>query len=68
MNVSEEREGHFAFLSFGESHLALQQVQGSPEPSTRAKPGLYHIAFEVEKAVKLGETIQYLKSKGIEYG
>lgn len=49
-----ERAGNYAFMSETAAHheLALQEVSGSPR-NTRGRPGLYHVAFEVEGYAEL---------------
>lgn len=48
LSVTQEHE-RYAFLSWGESHhvIALQEVKGENR-SNRDRPGLYHVAFEVD--------------------
>lgn len=52
-DVSEEIDS-YVFLRRGDEHhtLALQEVNG-PAQSGRDRPGLYHVAFEVESEEEL---------------
>jgi len=61
-----ERQGRFAFLSFGEHHhdLALQAV-GEDAPGPGSGVGLYHAAFEVDSAADLREVHGDLRERGV---
>lgn len=61
-----ERAGRFAFLSFGEKHhdVALQGL-GPDAPGPNQGIGLYHAAFEVEKAEALAATYRRLRERGV---
>lgn len=52
----EERLSRYVFLQLNDEHhsLALQEVKGSRQ-STRGRPGLYHVAYEVEEEKELKE-------------
>lgn len=61
-----ERQGNFAFLSFGEHHhdLALQAV-GTDAPGPGPGIGLYHAAFEVAEPAALGSVAEQLRERDV---
>jgi catechol 2,3-dioxygenase len=60
MTVTEQVNGHFAFLSGGDLHheLALQEVGNSAVQPPHNATGLYHTAFEVEDKTALAKVWQ----------
>lgn len=60
----EEEMGRYIFLRLGEEHhsLALQEVKGSRR-TNRDRPGLYHVAFEVEDEDRLREIHRRVQEK-----
>ncbi|WP_254543219.1 VOC family protein [Halomarina pelagica] len=65
LSVSE-RQGNFAFLSFGEHHhdLALQALGSHAAPPGRGV-GLYHAAWEVPDAAALRGVYETLRERGV---
>lgn len=63
----EEKHGSYVFLSRGEDHhtVALQAV-GGRRVSSGDRPGLYHVAFEVENESKLAELDRRVRERGLE--
>jgi catechol 2,3-dioxygenase len=68
MEITEQLEGSFAFMSAGEMHheLALQEVGEHATAPQRHQVGLYHVAFEVPSRESLSEIYQKLSNAGIE--
>lgn len=60
-----ERTGRYVFMSATEAHhqLALQDVAGSLEPLPD-RPGLYHIAFEVDTREELATAAERARQYG----
>lgn len=62
-----DRQGNFAFLSFGDHHhdLALQAIGGGA-PGPGPGVGLYHTAWEVESPEALREVYDRLRERGVD--
>lgn len=60
-----ERSGRYVFMSSTSVHhqLALQRVHGSPV-ETRDRPGLYHVAFEVDDREELEDAYDRAQDLG----
>ncbi|MCB0355151.1 MAG: VOC family protein [Bdellovibrionales bacterium] len=60
---TERVNGHFVFLSMGESHheLALQEIGEAGRLPTPDTVGLYHSAFEVADSTELLTAIERVK-------
>lgn len=60
-----ERAGRYVFMSGGSAHhdIALQAVRGRPE-SSPDRPGLYHVAFEVEDRSELEDAYRRARTFG----
>lgn len=58
----EEQSDRYVFLRHGDEHhsLALQEVRGESR-SSRDRPGLYHVAFEVEHEDELREVYRAVR-------
>lgn len=63
----EEEQGSYVFLSRGDEHhtVALQEV-GGRRVSSGDRPGLYHVAFEVEDESDLEEFDRRIRELGLE--
>ncbi|WP_123538252.1 VOC family protein [Halosimplex salinum] len=62
-----EREGRYAFLSWGERHhdVALQEV-GAGADGPGHGVGLYHVAFEVETPAALANVYEDLRAREVQ--
>lgn len=60
----EEETGRYVFLSGNDEHhmVALQKVHGDPVTSSD-RPGLYHVAFEVEDRSVLRDIYQRVQNR-----
>lgn len=68
LEVTEQREGAWAFLSSGEAHheLALSQLgMDAPAPAAGAV-GLFHLAFDLPNKVAFAQILSRLLDRGIE--
>jgi len=62
-----ERQGRYAFLSWGEHHhdVALQAV-GADAPGPGQGVGLYHAAVEADSLDRLKRVYEHLEDRGVE--
>jgi len=61
-----ERQGNYAFLSFGEHHHDLA-LQARPDASSQPpnSRGLYHVAFELDTPAELRACYEWLQERDI---